>query len=121
MTTLLAKSFDAADEVRTPPLTKVDVVVLGSHVAARLVLQPGWRWSECVKPGAGTERCEFRHVGIAISGRLHLERGEDSLEVSPGEAYLVEPGHDAWVVGDEPFVGYEFDLHSAVSYASGKY
>lgn len=118
MAALLAKSFEAADEVRTPPLTKVDVVVLGSHVAARLTLEPGWRWSECVKPGAGTDHCEYRHVGIAISGHLHVERGEESLDVAPGEAYLMEPGHDAWVVGEEPFVGYEFDLHSAVSYAS---
>lgn len=117
MTGLFAKSFDAPDETHALPLTTKDAVALGSHLAARVRFEPGWKWSDCLKPSAGTESCEFRHVGVVISGRLVVERNGESVELKPGEAYLIQPGHDAWVVGDEAFVAYEFDLHAAGSFA----
>lgn len=117
MTGLFSKSFEAADETHTPPLTTKDVVALGSHLASRIRLEPGWRWSEALKPSAGTDLCEFQHFGVVLSGQLHIERGADSIEIGPGEAYLVQPGHDAWVVGAEPYVAYEFDIHSSASFA----
>jgi D-lyxose ketol-isomerase len=88
----------------------VDIVDLGSVKAARMTLQPGWRWSECIKPVAGTESCQTRHVGSVVSGQVRV-RHDDGAEVqlAPGEAYVIEPGHDAWVIGSEPFVAYEFD------------
>src|SRR5262252_2209293 len=67
-----ARAFDAADETRTPAKTKVDLVRLSGTTAARLTLEPGWRWSECIKPVAGTESCQLRHVGVAQSGRLGI-------------------------------------------------
>jgi hypothetical protein len=75
-----------------------------------MTLQPGWRWSECIKPVAGTESCQTRHVGAAVSGQVRA-RHEDGAEVQigPGEAFVTEPAHDAWVIGSEPFVAYEFD------------
>ncbi len=114
------KSFDSPDESRTPEKTKVDVVNLGSTTVARMQAEPGWKWSECIKPVAGTDSCQARHVGTAISGQLHVVHEDGSEgDVVPGEAYVVEPGHDAWVVGDEPFVGFEFESKAAETYAKG--
>jgi hypothetical protein len=115
-----SRSFDSPDESRTPDKTEVAVVRMGGATAARMTFEPGWKWSECVKPVAGTESCQVRHVGIAQSGRLHVEHEDGSTaDVNPGEAYVIEPGHDAWVVGDETFVGYEFESRSAEEYAKG--
>jgi D-lyxose ketol-isomerase len=114
------RDFGSPDETRTPDKTQVDVVRIGATTAARFAFEPGWRWSECVKPVAGTESCQARHVGVVHSGRLGI-RHEDGteVEIGPGEAYVIEPGHDAWVVGDEGFVGFEFESRSAEEYAKG--
>jgi hypothetical protein len=110
--------FDSPDETRTPDKTRVDVVRLGDTTAARFAFEPGWKWSECVKPVVGTDSCQARHVGVVQSGRLAV-RHEDGTEaeVGPGEAYVIEPGHDAWVVGDDQFVALEFEARSAEAYA----
>ena len=98
------------DERRTPDKTEVQVVDLGSVKAARMTLQPGWGWSECIKPIAGTESCQTHHVGTVASGQLQVRHDDDTeVQVGPGDAYVIEPGHDAWVIGSEPFVAYEFD------------
>jgi hypothetical protein len=113
-----ALDFDAPDETRTPDKTRVDVVHIGDTTAARLTFQPGWRWSDCVKPVAGTESCQLRHVGIVGAGRLAVAHEDGTeMEVGAGDAYVIEPGHDAWVVGDEPFVGFEFESRAAEAYA----
>lgn len=109
--------YDDADEVRTPPLARVDVVHLDGAVTSRSTFQPGWRWSESVKPIAGTETCQVHHVGAVLSGRVAVQHGDETVELSAGDAYVIEPGHDAWVVGDEPFVALEFDTHAAETYA----
>jgi hypothetical protein len=110
--------FDSPDETRAPEKTRVDVVRVGDTIAARLTFESGWKWSECVKPVAGTDSCQLRHVGVVGSGRLVVEHEDGTrLELSAGDAYVIEPGHDAWVAGDEPFVGYEFESHAADAYA----
>jgi hypothetical protein len=112
------RDFDSPDESRTPEKTRVDVVRVGGTTAARFTMEPGWRWSECVKPVAGTDSCQARHVGATVSGRMHVVQDDGSeSEIGPGEAYIIDPGHDAWVVGDEPFVGYEFESRTAETYA----
>lgn len=117
MAEMVKKSFDSPDETRTPDKTRTEVVDLGTTRVARLTLQPGWRWSECIKPIAGTESCQLRHMGAAVSGHLHVVHTDGTeLEVTGGDAYLIEPGHDAWVVGDEPFQGMEFESKTAESY-----
>ena len=115
-----AGSFDSPDETRRPDKSRVDVVSMGETKAARLTFEPGWRWSECIKPVAGTDSCQARHVGVVVSGRLHVvhEDGTEG-EVGAGEAYVVEPGHDAWVVGDDRFVAYEFESRAVAEYAKG--
>jgi len=115
---LIKGSYDEPDERRTPPNATVDVVHLGNVSSARLTALPGWRWSESVKPIAGTEHCEVRHVGVVLAGSLAVSHGSESMELGPGDTYVIEPGHDAWVVGDEPFVGYEFETHTAETYAT---
>jgi hypothetical protein len=117
----LAKlDFDSPDETRTPDKTRIDLVRVGETSAARISFEPGWRWSECVKPVAGTESCQVRHVGVLQQGRLHVAHEDGSEgEVGPGEPYVIEPGHDAWVVGDEQVVGYEFETRSAEEYGKG--
>ncbi len=113
-----ARQFESPDETRTPEKTRVDVVRMTKATAARFTFEPGWRRSECVKPVAGTESCQARHVGVVHAGRLHVAHEDGSeIEIGPGEAYVIEPGHDAWVVGDERFVGFEFESAAAEQYA----
>lgn len=110
------KSFDSPDETRTPPKTRVEVVRLTGATAARFTFQPGWRWSEAVKPLVGTDSCQARHVGAVASGQLHVVHSDGTEgDARPGDAYVIEPGHDAWVVGDVPVVLFEFE--SAETYA----
>src|SRR5687767_10401510 len=104
------RSFNAPDETRTPTKTRVDVVDLGLAKAARVTLEPGWRWSDCIKPVVGGDSCQARHVGALVSGRLHVVHTDGTeADIGPGDAYIIEPGHDAWVDGDEPAIGYEFE------------
>ena len=113
-----SRDFDSPDETRTPRKTKVDVVRMGGATVGRFAFEPGWRWSECVKPVAGTDSCQIRHVGVARAGRIHIVHEDGTeLDIGAGDAYVIEPGHDAWVVGDEGFVGYEFESTSAEEYA----
>jgi mannose-6-phosphate isomerase-like protein (cupin superfamily) len=112
------RDFDSPDESRTPAKTRSDIVHLGGTTAARLTLEPGWTWSECVKPVAGTEQCQHRHVGVVQSGRMRVTHEDGTVvEISAGEAYVIEPGHDAEVLGDETFVGFEFEPKAAEEYA----
>ena len=116
MAGIAKRSFTSPDEKRTPPQATVEIVRLGGTSIARLTFQPGWRWSEHIKPVVGTDWCQARHVGVVISGALKVVH-EDGTEVTtqPGEAYVIEPGHDGWTVGDEPAVMLEFE--SAEDYA----
>jgi hypothetical protein len=112
-----SRNFESPDETRSPDKTKVDVVRLGDATAARMTFEPGWKWSECVKPVAGTDSCQLRHVGVCASGRLTVRHDDGTeVEIGTGEAYVIEPGHDAWA-GDQGFVGYEFESKSAEVYA----
>jgi len=113
-----SRSFESPDETRKPDKTQVDVVRMGTTTAGRFAFEPGWRWSDCVKPVVGTDSCQLRHVGVVQSGRLVIAHEDGTeLEIGPGDAYVIEPGHDAWVVGDERFVGFEFETRSAEDYA----
>ena len=113
-------NFDSPDETRTPDKTRVDVVRVGATSAGRFAFEPGWRWADCIKPVVGTENCQARHVGVVQSGTIRVVHDDGTeLDLGPGDVYVIEPGHDAWVVGDEQFVGYEFEPGSAEEYAKG--
>lgn len=106
---LFKRSFDNADEVKAPEKTLASVVNLGDIAATKVVLQPGWKWSECIKPVVGGESCQAGHVGVVVQGSMKCIHDDGSeLEVSAGDAYYFAPGHDGWVLGDETFIGYEF-------------
>lgn len=114
------RDFDSPDETRAPDKTRSDIVHLGGTTAARLTLEPGWSWSECVKPVAGTDSCQHRHVGVVQAGRMRVKHEDGTvLELAPGDVYVIEPGHDAEIVGDERFVGFEFEPKAAEEYARG--
>ena len=102
--TLERKRFDHPDETRpfTDGKGKIDVVTLGGTPVGFGRFEPGWRWSTNVKPIAGTESCQALHTGYVLSGRMavRMDNGEQQ-EYGPGDAFLMPPGHDAWIVGDE--------------------
>jgi quercetin dioxygenase-like cupin family protein len=103
-----SKSFDEPDEKRRPPKTVVDVVNIADTTLGRMTFEPGWRWSETVKTVVHTDSCQVNHLGICTSGTLTVQMDDGTrTTVTPGHAYAIPPGHDAWVEGDETFVGYE--------------
>lgn len=103
-----AKSHSAPDELRSPNKTRVEVVRLDGFTFGRFNFEPGWRWSECIKPVVKTDSCQVSHAGYAVSGRLtvRMNDGTEKL-IAAGESYTIPPGHDAWVDGQERFVGIE--------------
>ncbi len=111
------KSFDSPDEVRNFQANgHVDLVNVGGHAIGRARFEPGWKWSNDVKPVAKTDSCQTYHVGYVLEGRLkvYAEDGTEA-EANPGDVFVVEPGHDAEVIGDEPCITLEFG--DAASYA----
>jgi hypothetical protein len=110
------KSHNSPDEVRSPDKTRVEVVRLEGFTLGRFNFQPGWRWSECVKPVVKTDLCQVSHVGYAVSGRITVRLNDGTEKsISAGDSYTIPPGHEAWVEGNEPFVGIE--VMSAEQYA----
>lgn len=105
---LYSKSHDNPDELRTPDKTRVEVVHLDGYTIGRFTFQPGWCWSECIKPVVQTDSCQLSHVGYVISGRLTCRLNDGTeVTVGAGESYSIPPGHDAWVEGNEPVVALE--------------
>src|SRR5436853_6915266 len=99
------KTLSAPDENRSFDKGKVELVTLGGVTFGRATLQPGWKWSTCVKPIAKTESCQAPHLQYQISGRMHVVMDDGSeMDFGPGDVSQLPPGHDAWVVGDEPVV-----------------
>ena len=121
MTGIHKIDFSSPDEVRAPDKTSMEIVNAGSVKVARLTVQPGWVWSECIAPVVGTDSCQANHVGAVVSGRFHIKHNDGTeIDLGPGDAYVCEPGHDGWVVGDEPCVMLEFDATAAATYATGR-
>lgn len=103
------KNLNTPDELRELPKTKIEVVNLGNITFMRATFQPGWKWSECVKPTVGTDSCQAPHANYVISGRMCVVMDDGTQkEMGPGDFAIIPPGHDAWVLGDEPCVGIDF-------------
>lgn len=114
MARLQRKRFSEPDDVRMVPNGRIDVVELDDRIVGRLWFEPGWRWSVDVKPIAGTETCQFHHVGVTLSGRARIAMPDGiELEIGPGDVFEIPPGHDAWTVGDEPWVTVDFEAMRA--------
>jgi quercetin dioxygenase-like cupin family protein len=122
MTTTAAKTenktFAEPDETRTFERGQVDLVDIAGTQIGRLTLQPGWRWSEHVKPIAGTDLCLAPHFQYQVQGTLLIRMSDGTeIETHAGNVTAVPEGHDAWVVGDEPVV--LVDWWGASNYAKG--
>ena len=119
MSTMQKKNLLQPDEKRSFDKGQVDLVTLGGATFGRATLQPGWKWSTCVKPLVKTKSCDAAHLQYHVSGRLHVVMDDGSQdEFGPGEVSLLPPGHDAWVVGNEPVV--VLDISGMVDYAKKK-
>jgi hypothetical protein len=109
MANLQKKSLDNPDEVRKFENGKVEIATLGDVVIGRATLEPGWSWEKCVKPLVKTNSCEAPHTSYIISGRMKVVMDDGTeLEGGPGDTAVIPPGHNAWVVGDEPCVSIDF-------------
>jgi len=107
MASLQRKALDQPDETRPAGKGKVDVVEVDAGTVMRTTFEPGWRWSESVKPIVGGDSCQIDHFGYCISGSLHvvMDNGEE-MDISAGDVIHIPPGHDAWT--DEGYVGVDF-------------
>ncbi|HXZ78812.1 MAG TPA: cupin domain-containing protein [Terriglobales bacterium] len=109
MLDVILKRFEMPDETITFEKGRFDVVRLGGMTLGRARYDPGWKWSEHIAPQIGTRSCQVEHVGMVISGRgvVAMDDGR-IIEMGPGDVFHIAPGHDSWVVGDEPYVSLHF-------------
>jgi mannose-6-phosphate isomerase-like protein (cupin superfamily) len=111
----LLRRFDEPDEVREFPYGRFELVNVGGMTIGRATYEPGWKWSEHVGDSP-EDRCQVEHLGIVLSGRAAVVGPDYDEVMGPGDLFAVPPGHDSWVVGDEPYVSLHF--LGADSYAS---
>jgi uncharacterized cupin superfamily protein len=103
------KNFNSPEETRDVDKGKVEVLNVGGAQVMRATFQPGWKWSECVKPIVGTDSCEVSHLVYTISGRMAIRMDDGKeIEIGPGDVASIPAGHDAWIVGQEAYVGIDF-------------
>jgi len=105
----VVRSFEAPDQIQERAGITLAVLEVGGIAVARIVHPPGWRWSKDARPLVGTERCQTRHLGMQLSGRMIVELADGSMqEIGDGDLFDVPPGHDAWVEGDAEAVSMEW-------------
>ncbi len=116
MNRIQKKTVAQPDERQTFDKGQVDLVTLGGLTFGRATLQPGWKWSTCVKPLVNTKSCQAPHLQYQVSGRLHVVMDDGSRrEFGPGDVAIIPPGHDAWVVGKKSVV--VIDISGIADYA----
>ena len=105
----IIKRFESPDETREFEKGRFDVVKMGDMVIGRASYEPGWKWSVHVGPQIGAKSCEVDHIGLVVSGRVGVRMDDGrEIELEAGDLYAIGPGHDSWVVGDEPYVSLHF-------------
>ncbi len=109
MLDVILRRFDQPDETRTFPKGKFELVQIGGLTIGRATYAPGWKWSVDVGGPIGARFCTIEHVGLVVSGRAvaAMENGR-IVEMNPGDLFYIAPGHDSWVVGDQPYVSLHF-------------
>ena len=118
MAKMEGKSLNRPDEVRTFDKGKVEIINVGGRTVGRATFQPGWIWSKSLKPLVNTKSCEAPHFQYHISGTLRVKMDDGAeRDFKAGDVSLLESGHDAWVIGDEPVV--IVDFQGMLDYAKG--
>jgi AraC-like ligand binding domain len=113
---VVLKRFERPDEIRTFSKGKFELVRIGRMTIGRATYAPGWRWSEDVGKDRGQRECLVEHVGIVLEGKATAAMSDGRVfEMHPGEIFYIPPGHDSWVVGDQPYVSLHFS--GAADYA----
>jgi len=106
---VILKRFEQSEEVRTFEKGKFEVVHVGGMTIGRATYEPGWKWSLHVGKAAGAKSCVVEHVGLVVSGRATAAMDDGRvIEMKAGDVFYIAPGHDSWVVGDEPYVSLHF-------------
>ena len=119
MLEVILKRFEKPDEVRTFEKGKFEMLQVGGMTIGRATYEPGWKWSVHLGQGLGKQSCDVEHVGMVISGRATAAMDDGRvIEMKPGDVFYIAPGHDSWVVGDEPYVS--IHLLGASDYAAHK-
>jgi quercetin dioxygenase-like cupin family protein len=110
MLDVILRRFEESDEVREFEKGRLEIIHIGGLTVGRATYEPGWKWSEHVRPLAGTEFCEVEHVGLVLSGRATAAMvGGEVVELTPGTVFHIPPSaHDSWVIGDERYVSLHF-------------
>jgi mannose-6-phosphate isomerase-like protein (cupin superfamily) len=102
---LFARSFTEPEEANRFPNGQEAVISVAGHPVGLATFEPGWRWSNDIRPLVGTDSCQVHHKAYIVSGHLHAEMTDgSSIDAGPGDVFEIPPGHDGWVVGDEPCV-----------------
>lgn len=115
------QTLDKPDERRDFPRGHLEALHMTGLDFAVATFEPGWHWAESVGPIAGTASCQFEHKCVMLSGRLRIRMDDGAeMEAGPGDVFVVSPGHDAWVVGDEAAVAYDFAGPTARTYAKAE-
>ena len=119
MLDVILKRFEAPDEVRTFEKGRFELVRLGGMTIGRATYEPGWKWSEHVGKATGAKSCKVEHVGMVLSGSATAAMDDGRvIEIKAGDVFYIAPGHDSWVVGNEPYVSLHF--LGANDYANAK-
>jgi hypothetical protein len=119
MLEVILKRFEQPDEIRTFEKGRFELVRLGGMTIGRATYEPGWKWSEHVGRATGAKSCAVEHVGMVVSGRATAAMDDGRvIEMKAGDIFYIAPGHDSWVVGDEPYVSVHW--MGADAYASAK-
>jgi quercetin dioxygenase-like cupin family protein len=106
---VILRRFDQPDEVRTFEKGQFELVHIHGMTIGRATYEPGWRWSEHVGAAIGQKSCQVDHIGMVVSGRATAAMDDGRvIEMGPGDIFYIAPGHDSWVVGDEPYVSLHF-------------
>ena len=117
MVNVILRRFESPDETRMFARGKFEVIHIGGMTIGRATYEPGWRWSEHVGRELGSSLCQVEHVGLVVSGRATAAMHDGTVfEMKPGDLFYIPPGHDSWVVGEEPYVS--LHLMGAGDYAS---
>lgn len=119
MLDVILKRFEQPDEVRVFEKGRFELVKVGGMTIGRASYQPGWKWSVHVGAATGCKSCQVEHVGMVVSGKATAAMDDGQvIEMKAGDVFYIPPGHDSWVVGNEPYVSLHF--LGADMYASGK-